>query len=79
MAGVRYSTGIADTEVNKLTSLARERRYSWEEWRRARAGTEHAAERFAEIVRRELGLPDVDVLLCYPPRTVTRSPRRTSR
>jgi hypothetical protein len=66
-AEVAHAVHLVDAEVNKLATVARARKYSWEDWRLARAETEHAAERFTQVVRRELGLPDLDVLLCYPP------------
>jgi hypothetical protein len=56
-----------DLEVNKLATVARQKRYAWEEWRVARSPAEHAAEQFIEVVRAELGLPDITVMLCYPP------------
>lgn len=55
-----------DKEVNKLAAVARLKRYTWEDWRAARSPAEHAAERFIEAVRRELGLPEVAVVLRYP-------------
>lgn len=71
-AAVAAAAHVVDVEVNKLAVVARLQKYSWEEWRAVRQGAEHAAEHFAEVVRRELGLPDLDVLLCYPPHS--RSP-----
>lgn len=66
-----------DVEVNKLAGVARLKRYTWEEWRVARSPAEHAAEQFIEVVRRELGLPEIAVMLCYPPHepglSITRS------
>ncbi|MDG6109553.1 hypothetical protein Daura_31610 [Dactylosporangium aurantiacum] len=56
-----------DVEINKLVAVAQLRRYAWEEWRVARSPAEHAAEQFIEVVRRDLGLPDIPVMLCYPP------------
>ncbi|WP_026422132.1 hypothetical protein [Actinokineospora inagensis] len=56
-----------DLKVNELAVLARQRKYSWEDWRTTRGGAEHAAEHFTQSVRRELGLPETPVTLCYPP------------
>nr|BFE61358.1 hypothetical protein GCM10020063_058840 [Dactylosporangium thailandense] len=64
-----------DLEVNKLASVARLKRYTWDDWRVARSPAEHAAEQFIEVVRGDLGLPDIAVTLCYPPHDPT--PRRT--
>ena len=56
-----------DMEVNKLAAVARMKRYTWDDWRVARSPAEHTAEHFIEVVRSELGLPDIAVMLCFPP------------
>jgi hypothetical protein len=65
-AEVATAAHLVDVKVNELATVARLRKYSWEDWRTARAGAEHAAEGFTAVVRRELGLPDLDVMLCFP-------------
>ena len=67
-AAVAAAAHLVDVKVNEMPDLARARQYTWEDWRCARTEAEDAIERFAEVVRRELGLPDLEIMISYPRR-----------
>jgi hypothetical protein len=76
--GVAAAVHDVDVEVNKLATVARLKKYTWEDWRVARLPAEHAADRFIEVARRELGLPGIAVMPCLPPQepAATQTPLR---
>jgi hypothetical protein len=69
-AAVATAAHLVDVKINEMPTIARAHKYTWEDWRRARGDAEDAIEHFTEVVRRELGLPQLDIMISYPRRPV---------